>query len=199
VTKRTCTVSRCDRTHYGYGWCNKHYQRWRKWGDPTKTTLIFGDQEDRLIDKITVTTSGCWQWNSAGDDGYAMVRWAGKAQLAHRVVYETLVGPIPDSAELDHTCHSADTECPGGPCLHRSCVNPDHLEPVTPLVNSHRSLRNNRQSEKTHCPDNHPYSGANLYISPRGDRGCRVCRQAAARRCRDRRAGRKFAAKAGVS
>ncbi len=30
----TCSIEGCSRPHYGLGWCNKHYQRWRKHGDP---------------------------------------------------------------------------------------------------------------------------------------------------------------------
>lgn len=36
-----------------------------------------------------------------------------------------------------------------------------------------------RQRAKTHCKQGHPFSGDNLYISPVGRRGCRICRQAA--------------------
>lgn len=41
---------------------------------------------------------------------------------------------------------------------------------------AHRnSTRHN--TEKTHCPHGHPYSGANLYTEPKsGKRYCRTCR-----------------------
>lgn len=32
------------------------------------------------------------------------------------------------------------------------------------------------QSQKTHCPNEHPYSGDNLYVFPDGRRDCRRCR-----------------------
>lgn len=31
---RKCLVSDCEREHYGKGYCQKHYQRWRSHGDP---------------------------------------------------------------------------------------------------------------------------------------------------------------------
>lgn len=34
MDKRTCSVDGCDSPHYGHGWCNKHWARWRTYGDP---------------------------------------------------------------------------------------------------------------------------------------------------------------------
>lgn len=188
VANRTCSIDGCGRPHYGHDWCNMHYQRWRKWGDPLETTVIRGDSLERLIRKFTTAELGCWPWESAESDGYSLVRWAGKNQLAHRVLYELLVGPIPAGAQLDHTCHSDDETCDGGPCRHRRCVNPGHLEPVTQTENMQRVLRNRPESKRTHCPCGHALSGPNLYVDPRGYRGCRACRQAASDRHRARSA-----------
>lgn len=62
--------------------------------------------------------SGCWLWlGYVNRDGYGM-GWNSALQrtaLAHRLVYETLVGPIPKGMKLLHSCDN--------PC----CVNPDHL------------------------------------------------------------------------
>ena len=49
--------------------------------------------------------------------------------MAHRLSYETFVGPIPDGKELDHVCGV------------RRCVNPSHLEPVTHHENVLRGKR----------------------------------------------------------
>lgn len=72
-------------------------------------------------------TGFCWLW-TGGDsgNGYGRLRWQGKRAGAHRVVYEVLVGPIPEGLQLDHLCRVT------------MCVNPDHLEPVTLKVNQER-------------------------------------------------------------
>jgi len=32
------------------------------------------------------------------------------------------------------------------------------------------------ETQKTHCPNGHPYTPDNTYIDPRGYRNCRTCR-----------------------
>lgn len=98
-------------------------------------------------------STDCWLWtrctnrgNASDADpfprgGYAQARWEGKVQRVHRVVYTLLVGPIPaDRPCLDHTCHDP-ASCTGGQCIHRRCVNPEHLEPVTNAENKRRALK----------------------------------------------------------
>jgi len=69
--------------------------------------------------RIKKTKSGCWIFlNSISQDGYGRLA-SPLANLAHRHFYIEKYGPIPDGLELDHLCRV------------RSCVNPDHLEPVT--------------------------------------------------------------------
>ena len=87
--------------------------------------------------------------------------------MAHRVSYEMAKGKIPDGLQLDHLCRMT------------LCVNPSHLEPVTPKENIRRGetaeVARLTQLSKTHCPQGHPYSGENLYLKPNGRRECRQC------------------------
>lgn len=112
-------------------------------------------------------TDTCWLWTASTDrSGYGQFRVAGKTVLAHRFAYEAEAGPIPDGLQLDHLCRV------------RHCVNPAHLEAVTPAVNNLRApgCISNINRLKTECPAGHPLSGTNLYVFPDGRRTCRICK-----------------------
>jgi hypothetical protein len=136
----------------------------------------------RIMRRVRIPTAdGCWEWQGPKErDGYVRVgvgsrtdRTARRA-YAHRITYEHYVGPIPDGLQLDHLCRN------------RSCCNPAHLEPVTPLENTRRgtlaAVNSSRQRAITHCQRGHPFSGENLYLTPKGRRICRACSNASARR-----------------
>lgn len=76
-------------------------------------------------------TTPCHIWQGSCDEhGYGHV-WVPEARQvlgAHRVGYERERGPIPEGLWLDHLCRVP------------PCVNPDHLEPVTPAENMRRGL-----------------------------------------------------------
>lgn len=65
-------------------------------------------------------------------------------------------------------------------CRVHLCVNPSHLEQVTPYENTMRgegvAVKNSR---KTHCPRGHPYEGDNLLRSQLryGARACKTCKR----------------------
>ncbi len=110
----------------------------------------------------------CWEWIGGTSRGYGRF-WSGRSQVpAHRYGYERFIGPIPVGLTLDHLCRN------------RSCVNPEHLEPVSMRVNLLRGIgpaaKNARQ---TLCLRGHPLAGTNLYVRPsRHERVCRTCRSA---------------------
>lgn len=122
----------------------------------------------RVAAKVDAST-GCWVWKgSRSGKGYGSIRIEGKAKTLHRVVYEVLRGPVPGDLTLDHLCRN------------RSCVNPDHLEPVTSRENTLRgegvAARNAR---KTHCIRGHKFTPENTKIrKDNGGRQCRTCNRA---------------------
>ena len=68
-------------------------------------------------------TTGCWNFTGATVTGYGRIGYADTHRLTHRIMYEALVGPVPEGLDLDHLCRN------------RACCNPQHLEPVTRLEN----------------------------------------------------------------
>lgn len=69
----------------------------------------------------------CWIWTGAVNSrGYGCLIVQGKAWLAHRLVHEVILGPIPAGHQVDHLCRR------------RMCVNPLHLEAVTGRENNRR-------------------------------------------------------------
>lgn len=130
--------------------------------------VVAAEDMARFLAKVDKTES-CWLWTAFCDKhGYAKFSVGGRTRRAHRFAFERFVGPIPEGYEIDHLCRN------------RSCVNPAHMEAVTPRVNGYRSFSpmgvNHR---KTHCPYGHPYDAANTYLTPReGSRQCRECKNA---------------------
>ena len=98
--------------------------------------MTIADLPKRIADKIEVASNGCWIWiawiekRAPRKLSYGKVWWDGTMRYAHRVIYTLLVGPIPVGLQLDHV---KDRGCQGPPC-----VNPNHLEPVTPGENVRR-------------------------------------------------------------
>ena len=109
----------------------------------------------------------CWEWKGAiNSRGHGIFWFEKRLQTAHSVSYRLFVSHIPSGLEIDHLCRV------------RHCVNPEHLEAVTHQENMARGF----YGLKTHCIYEHPYSGDNLYITPKGHRQCRLCKQKAMER-----------------
>lgn len=124
-------------------------------------------------------TSGCVLWPGARLDrgGYALSCVGRRTVVAHRRVYELVVGPIPAEMELDHLCRV------------RRCVNPAHMEPVTSQENSARAVEATYSYDpRKTCRNGHPKTAENVYRSATGDTTCRPCNRATAARSKARRA-----------
>lgn len=120
----------------------------------------------------------CQEWDGTLDaKGYGRIWHEGRWALAHRVIYEREVGPIPDGLTLDHVCRN------------HACVNVDHLEPVTHRENVLRGEGPTAMNAaKTVCVRGH--SLADAYVIPSsGSRRCRECHREDSRRRYREKAG----------
>lgn len=156
--------------------CANHYARWQRWGDPLGSAPRKSEPE-RFWEKVEAQHPlSCWWWTSAASPlGYgAFLNADGRTVRAHRYAYEFLIGPIPEGLHLDHLCRNP------------PCVNPDHLEPVTPEENNRRGYGiHSLNRRKTHCLRGHSLAEHALFHK-NGDRYCGACkrekrRQAAAK------------------
>lgn len=129
---------------------------------------------ERFMKKVAVPADveQCWEWigskSSAGYGLFHAVENGETLRLAHRAGYVFGGGVLEKGLCLDYLCRN------------RGCVNPLHLRQVTLSENIKASpiigpLARERQAAKKICPYGHPYSGANLMISPDGARRCRKC------------------------
>lgn len=125
---------------------------------------------ERFWEKVDRSPEGCWLWLGATNRGGYGVFGTGvgkQTALAHRFSYESVHGPLPDGASLDHLCRR------------RACVNPAHLEPVTLRENVLRGQAPNIVVHRTKvCRRGHALTDDNLYSAPswKGLRHtCKIC------------------------
>lgn len=143
-TRKTCSVEACNVPAWSKGLCTTHLSRWKKTGStdaPVPPTVA-----ERFWAKVNLLgpepdyaphLGRCWLWAaSANEQGYGhFTPQKNKRSLcAHRWSYQQLVGPIPEGLHLDHLCRVP------------ACVNPSHLEPVTPFENTRRGIEARRSA-----------------------------------------------------
>lgn len=113
---------------------------------------------ERFVARVNFATdSGCWEWTgSRNDAGYGIfTKWIdGRSMnmLAHRLALHIAKRPVPEDLTVDHLCRNT------------RCVRPEHLDIVTPTVNTLRGdgyyAVNGR---KTHCTHGHEFTPENTY------------------------------------
>lgn len=124
MADRMCVIDGCGNRHYARGWCNKHYLRWQKHGDPLFTLP---------------PTGGCppghpvhaQRFHPAGPDH---PNWAGD-----RIGYHGLHNRVRRmrGAASEHACAHADSTCEGP--MHWANISHEYrdTEDFMPLCQSH--------------------------------------------------------------
>ena len=109
---------------------------------------------------MKIDNQECWLYTrTINKDGYSAISIKGKHEAVHRVSYKLFKGLIPKGLQIDHLCRV------------RNCFNPNHLEAVTPRVNSMRGYSPSAlNARKTKCKNGHEFN--QLHIS---GRKCSIC------------------------
>ena len=170
-----CIIPSCSKPVHGRTWCDAHYRRWKRTGSPMgHSTDWYAAADVRFWNRV-LKTAGCWEWQgNRRISGYGRLQVEGRETQAHRFAYELLIGPIPDGLDIDHLCRN------------RGCVNPAHMEPVTPTENTLRGVGAAAiNARKTHCIRGHPFNLLNT-VYRQGFRQCRTCEEKRWRSARER-------------
>lgn len=120
------------------------------------------------LETIELPDDPCWLSNKYIErTGYTRVRHQGKRRQFHIFTWEHYNNQsVPRGLVLDHLC------------CNKICVNPKHLEPVTPAENDRRA-RYHYVGRKTHCINGHELKDPNIIYrkvsNTRIDRRCRTC------------------------
>lgn len=146
ATKPLCSIPNCGKPHKAHGWCENHYYRWRRHGDPLGMAK---GKAQRFYREVVLTYEGdeCLIWPFATSKGYGRMRRDGRMLTVSRVVCEEVNGPPPTPA------HDAAHSCGRG---HLACVTKRHLSWKTSAGNKADMLLHG-----THNRGDHHY-GAKL-------------------------------------
>lgn len=118
ATTRVCSVPGCGQPHKTRGYCTRHYQIWRRNGDPLNPKARFfpGVSLPEKMAMFTTVTDGCWIWHDLRTPGgYGVVSDKGHTEFAHKAAWRLANGDVPAGLIVSHTCHNP------------ACVRPDHL------------------------------------------------------------------------
>ena len=91
---------------------------------------------NRILDKVKITQTGCWEWQkSKSSSGYGQLTVLKRYWSAHRYAYACFK-PLKDTDVVRHICHN------------QICCNPEHLCVGTAKDNYYDSLEKHQNAAK---------------------------------------------------
>lgn len=116
IKVRECSIEGCESPHRARGWCNSHWLRWRRFGDPLgKAPERRPGKPVAYLHEIVFAYEGdeCLIWPFSKDrKGYGQVRFAGKLHIVSRLACQEANGPPPTPKhEAAHSCGNGHLAC----------------------------------------------------------------------------------------
>ncbi len=72
---RTCTIDGCSAEHEARGWCKKHYERWRKHGNPHTVIVVADHGSERVRRAKRNEAKRRWRLRNPDAMSAARARW----------------------------------------------------------------------------------------------------------------------------
>lgn len=156
---RICTIEDCKGPLHARKYCGKHYERWRKHGDPLAGGTWYATAEEAFAARVA-WDGACLIWiGGTTRGGYGTLSVNGRMVRAHRFAWERENGPTPGGLFIDHACHTP------------ACVFPGHLRTATPGENA-ANLRGARRGRAHDLPRGVSRNGKG-YVAQVGHNGVR--------------------------
>ena len=124
ANRKKCKVDDCERPSKSLGFCNSHYERNKRYGDPLMGRTPNGEQHNWIDKHAGHSGSECLKWPYSTARGYGYCHIDGKYASVSRHMCKI-------RNEAAHICGNG----------HLGCVNPSHLEWKTSAENKEDQLR----------------------------------------------------------
>lgn len=138
---RQCSIPNCKQKHWGKGYCSKHYQRWKRLGNPLARKAV-SPISKWLKDHCCWEGDECLIWPfSIRANGYGQCpNYFGVGQGAHRnICFMAHGAPPTPKHEAAHSCRA------------RACANPNHVSWKTAKANRKDKLRDDTHMRGERC------------------------------------------------